>query len=134
MLWDFVQRCWDDNRERRPKVAEVVEHLEKAAANWDGLMPPSVPVEVVAPDSEEDMSDSYREFTMKIPCSSQPLIIQFCRRNLPSGESNESDTFQIQQPLSNVHEAAGLPIGAFLPASSGVGLNKPPGHTTHSAW
>ena len=64
LLWDLVQRCWDDNRERRPKVAEVVEHLEKAAANWDGLMPPSVPVEVVAPDSEEEMSDSYREFTM----------------------------------------------------------------------
>ena len=63
-LWDFVQRCWDNNRERRPKVVEVVEHLEKAAANWDGLMPPSVPVEVVALDSEEEMTIPYREFTM----------------------------------------------------------------------
>ena len=38
-LWGFVQRCWDGDMKLRPKVAEVVTHLEKAAVNWDGPMP-----------------------------------------------------------------------------------------------
>ncbi|KAF9644736.1 kinase-like protein [Thelephora ganbajun] len=52
-LWDFVQQCWDDNRELRPTVSEVVIHLEAAAANWRGLMPPCLPVDNVVPDLEE---------------------------------------------------------------------------------
>jgi serine/threonine protein kinase len=39
-LWSFVQRCWDGKMELRPKVAEVVTQLERAAADWDGVMPP----------------------------------------------------------------------------------------------
>ena len=54
-LWDFVQRCWDDDMELRPKVAEVVTHLEGAAANWDGLMPPCVQVVNVVSGSREDV-------------------------------------------------------------------------------
>ena len=44
-LWGFAQRCWDGNRELRPKVAEVVAVLGMEAANWKGLMPPGVQVE-----------------------------------------------------------------------------------------
>jgi hypothetical protein len=53
-LWAFVQRCWDGDMEMRPKVAEVVSHLEEAAASWDGLMPP----ENVAFGSGEKKTDS----------------------------------------------------------------------------
>ncbi|KAF9644344.1 kinase-like protein [Thelephora ganbajun] len=57
-LWDFVQRCWDGNMRLRPKVAEVVEHLERAAADWGGLMPPCVHAKDVTSASEEPISDS----------------------------------------------------------------------------
>ena len=62
-LWGFVQRCWDGDMNMRPKVAEVVTHLENAAANWDGLMPPGVLLETKVV-TENSMSDSmeYREF------------------------------------------------------------------------
>ena len=56
-LWSFVQQCWGDNAKLRPKVAEVVAHLEEAAASWEGLMPPCLQAENVTSDSEE-MSDS----------------------------------------------------------------------------
>jgi len=67
LLWGFVQRCWDGNKTRRPKVAEVITHLGEAATNWNGLMPPCVVVEDVPSDSEELSSDSsdsmmHREF------------------------------------------------------------------------
>lgn len=41
-LWDFVQRCWDGERTRRPTVAEVVDCLGQAAKGWPTLMPVSV--------------------------------------------------------------------------------------------
>lgn len=44
-LWGFAQLCWDGDMKLRPKITEVVKHLETAAANWDGPMPPSVGVE-----------------------------------------------------------------------------------------
>jgi hypothetical protein len=57
-LWDFVQRCWDGDKKLRPKVAEVVTHLEEAVAGWVGLMPPYAQVENVASEFKEPMSDS----------------------------------------------------------------------------
>ena len=57
-LWSFVQRCWDGDMRSRPEVGEVVTHLGKAAANWSGLMPPSVQAEDAAPDSQEEIPDS----------------------------------------------------------------------------
>ena len=32
-LWACVQLCWDGDKKRRPKVAEVVKRLEEATAN-----------------------------------------------------------------------------------------------------
>ena len=40
-LWRFTQRCWDGEMELRPKVAEVVTELGRAAAGWVGIMLPS---------------------------------------------------------------------------------------------
>lgn len=41
-LWDLTQLCWNSDRNRRPKAAEVVERLSEAAAKWRDPMPPRV--------------------------------------------------------------------------------------------
>jgi hypothetical protein len=53
----------------RPKVAEVVVHLENAATNWDGLMPPCIRAENIASGTQEPMSDSMQhcEFEISTP-------------------------------------------------------------------
>ena len=68
-LWGFAQRCWDGKMELRPKVEEVVTHLGEAAANWSGLMPPSVQTENVASEDVEDTTDTvkYSELEILIP-------------------------------------------------------------------
>ena len=40
-LWGFTQRCWDQKKDLRPKVSEVVTQLAKEAASWRGVMLPS---------------------------------------------------------------------------------------------
>jgi hypothetical protein len=65
-LWDFVQRCWHGDMGLRPGVAELVTHLGQAAVDWNGLMPPHVQAETVAPVSLEPMSDSFEHGEFKI--------------------------------------------------------------------
>ena len=62
LLWSFVQRCWDEDKNLRPKVAEVVACLENAVANWDGLMPHHVSEDIPS-DLEE--SDSMKHCELK---------------------------------------------------------------------
>ena len=57
-LWRFVQSCWDGDLELRPKVGRVVSQLERAAADWVGVMPPCPLVENVASASLEQVSAS----------------------------------------------------------------------------
>ena len=68
-LWEFAQRCWDGNMRLRPKVTEVVAHLEEAAANWHGAMAPCVRVGNLTSDAEEPMSDTmaHRKFEIDSP-------------------------------------------------------------------
>jgi len=69
-LWRFAQRCWHDDAKLRPKVGEVVTRLERAAADWDGDMPPLVEDEDVVSASEELMSSDsmiHCEFEILIP-------------------------------------------------------------------
>ena len=40
-LWGFTQRCWNGRPQSRPKAAEVVAELERAVADWVGVMPSS---------------------------------------------------------------------------------------------
>ena len=40
-LWGVIQKCWDDDRTRRPRIREVVANISDAAANWHTDMPPS---------------------------------------------------------------------------------------------
>ena len=82
-LWRFVQRCWDGDVKLRPKVGEVVVHLEEAVGGWDGLMSPHAQTEDVTFDLREDTPESmqHSEFNISI----QPLILpikQRYRRNL----------------------------------------------------
>ena len=53
--------------ESRPKVGEVVAHLEEAAAGWDRLMPPRSLIRDVASGPEElpDL-EKHREFRVLI--------------------------------------------------------------------
>ena len=41
-LWGSIQHCWAGDMKLRPKVGEVVTQLERAAADWDGVMSPSI--------------------------------------------------------------------------------------------
>ena len=67
-LWVFTQQCWDGKMELRPKVEEVVAHLEEAAAGWNGLMPPTSQVgsEVCGSEETSDLN-KYGEFESLIP-------------------------------------------------------------------
>ena len=65
-LWDFAQRCWDGTLALRPKITEVVSQLGEAAASWNGVMAPHVPVEYVVPDAPEPDSDSIRHCKLHI--------------------------------------------------------------------
>ena len=69
-LWTFVQRCWDGDRNSRPRVADVVTHLGMAAASWHGLMPPCDKTESSACISEESISCTMQHGESKtpIPC------------------------------------------------------------------
>jgi len=66
-LWDFAQRCWDEDMGSRPQVEEVVVHLGVAAAGWDGVMSPRN-AEDVASGSNDPTSDTmkYGEFEILI--------------------------------------------------------------------
>ena len=57
-LWSFVQNCWNGEMGLRPKVTEVVSQLERAAADWDGVMPPCAQVENVVSVTPDPVSDS----------------------------------------------------------------------------
>ena len=65
-LWRFVERCWDGNMEWRPRITEVVSQLGRAAANWDGVMPPCAQVENIVPTSQDPVSDSMAHCKLQI--------------------------------------------------------------------
>jgi len=96
LLWTFVQRCWDGDRNLRPKVPEVVTHLERAAADWDGVMPPCVETKYVVPDSVISMSDSNKhggifrqeeDVALEVPTDSQTTSGPFSRISASSTQA-----------------------------------------------
>jgi len=78
-LWSFIQRCWDGKMEPRPKVAEVVSQLERAASNWDGVMPPCAQAEDTTSTLFEPESDSPAHRKLQI------LILRFFSLNYGTG-------------------------------------------------
>jgi len=65
-LWGFVRRCWDKDAKLRPKVGKVVNQLGRAAADWDGVMPPFVETKNIVSVSEEAMSGSMEHCEFEI--------------------------------------------------------------------
>lgn len=65
-LWTFVQRCWNGDRDLRPRVAEVVTNLAKAAANWRGLMPPCIPAETLALSLKKPVSSPAKRCEFRV--------------------------------------------------------------------
>ena len=57
-LWELIQKCWDGEKTRRPKIEEVVDGVGDAAANWHALIPPSTAVHTRG--SEEGVSDELK--------------------------------------------------------------------------
>ena len=57
-LWDFVQRCWNRNKELRPQVADVVAHLGREARTWNRPMPPHAQIKGSIPTSQDQVSGS----------------------------------------------------------------------------
>jgi len=54
----FIQRRWDGEMKSRPRVAEVVSQLERAAAGWGGVTQPCTQVECIVSVSLDAVSDS----------------------------------------------------------------------------
>jgi hypothetical protein len=80
-LWDFTQLCWDSNPKRRPKVAEVVQHLGEAATNWRDPMPPRVRPEPATPVPRGE-EFAHRESRMLVlPRSYQSVTTQIRSSN-----------------------------------------------------
>ena len=65
-LWDFIQHCWDGEMGLRPRVAEVVSQLERAAVDWDRVMPPCAQVDSIVSASLEPNSDSMAHGKLQI--------------------------------------------------------------------
>jgi hypothetical protein len=73
-LWSLIQKCWDDEKTRRPQIQEVMATLGDSAANWHTNMPPSGTEHRADSISEED-SDELK------PCefSSAPIAPFFSK-------------------------------------------------------
>ena len=109
-LWDLTQLCWDSDRKRRPKVAEVVECLGEVAANWREPMPPRVRLEPATPiPSGEEFA--HRESEMLIfPRSYQfsDEQIRFSNDKLAPGAASARNSVIAYQkrraPIPHVHQ------------------------------
>jgi len=67
----FVRHCWDCKTKLRPRVAEVVLQLERAAGGWGGVMQPCIQVERIVSAS----SDSLRLYGAWWVLGSDSLIL-----------------------------------------------------------
>ena len=114
LLWDFVQRCWHENMELRPQVADLVAHLWQVAREWNRPMPPHIEVQRVTSTSQDSMSglserckleglifpwycllmDGTALFNSsaisKHPTELKGISVPFIRLSTPSAQSTES--------------------------------------------
>ncbi|KAF9647778.1 kinase-like protein [Thelephora ganbajun] len=102
-LWGFVQRCWDGNRDLRPRVPEVVMHLEAAAANWRGLMPPCVSTDDTVSGLKEEMSGSMEHCNIFPQPSSSDVPAS------PTTESQTSDERSSQLSMASTQRTEPTP-------------------------
>ena len=80
-LWRLIQKCWDGERTRRPRIQDIVAGVGNAAANWHTDMPLGGTEHREEPVSEELSSDSkHGEFLFLIVIF--PLH-HLCSQNIP---------------------------------------------------
>jgi serine/threonine protein kinase len=142
LLWGFVQRCWDGDMNVRPKAAEVVTHLENAAASWVGLMQPCLQAENVVSGPLEPTSDSMERCEFEILGSLDITIEQRYRCNLQIANclwTVQSPKHTIQSVGGHYHTFQGAVTGVsalcsaadaqhVIPESRGVQLTSPLPH------
>ena len=64
-LWKLMQRCWEGDRTRRPRIQEVVAGICDAATDWHTDMPPSSTEHREDSDDEEDSDElKYSKFLL----------------------------------------------------------------------
>ena len=125
-LWSFVQRCWDGEMKLRPGVADVVSQLERAVADWDGVMPPCAQVEDVVSASQGLKSGSMANCKLQI-------LISPCCFSLDNGtaaifESSSSVVLTDSQTTSTSSGPPSIPSTQFTepPSSEALGaITKP---------
>jgi len=116
-LWDFTQRCWDEDMELRPEVGEVVTHLEEVAKDWEGLMPPCVQAKNVASDEEGSELEEDDELlsSSQIPALGSSLESQTSSKSF-SGQSSSSTGFT-EPPQNQSQKVATEPLKEPQPES-----------------
>lgn len=83
-LWELVQKCWGGDKDRRPRIQEVVTEVGSAAAKWHTVTPPSATEN--REDSDED-SDRESDESKHGEFSLFPVVSSVLR---PSVESEYS--------------------------------------------
>ena len=63
-LWELIQKCWDGDPRRRPRIQEVVKGVGNAAANWRVATLPSAVEHWEDSDEEEEDDLTYSEFSL----------------------------------------------------------------------
>lgn len=76
-LWELMQKCWECDRGRRPRIQEVVEGIGNTAANWHVDMPPNGRGKqesyVIEEETDELEGSEFRLIADAIPLYSDPL-------------------------------------------------------------
>jgi len=75
-LWELIEKCWVDDRMRRPQIEEVVAGVGDAAAKWNKDMPPSdvEPRQETAEDDSDELE--HGEFSLL------PIVLVFLRHSV----------------------------------------------------
>ena len=74
-LWKLIQKCWDGEKMRRPKIQQIVDGAGNAAANWHELIPPSTAADTE--DTYEDDSEDELKHGQPLPFRFVPHVFRF---------------------------------------------------------
>ena len=89
-LWRLIQRCWDGQITRRPRIQEVVKGVGSAAARWHIETPPS---------ATEQREDSYVEESDELAHSEYtPFPVSFYSRPQAFCAEGIFETYQSEDP------------------------------------
>jgi hypothetical protein len=75
-LWGLMQKCWEGDRTRRPRIQEAVTGVGDAAASWHTDMPPSGTEHQEDSNAEEDSDELKHSEFLLVPIA--PFSQTFC--------------------------------------------------------